>query len=126
MRFLRVTFASFLLALPSIGYAQNFTGQQYKPLGFCQLTAANLASAVGFSASTSAACNGSIPSGATWVEICVSGAGISYRDDGVAPTASVGMLISSGTCFPYSVLPLTAFQAILQSSGATIGASFYK
>src|SRR5579872_4580230 len=116
---LRTGCAALFLALPSIGHAQNFTGQQYTPLGYCQLT--SITAATGLSS-----CSGGIPSGATWVELCITGAGASYRDDGTAPTASIGMLVASGVCFPYSVRPLSAIQFIQQTSGTVIGASFYK
>lgn len=66
-----------------------------------------------------------VPSGATIAEICVEGAAVRYRDDGVAPTATVGMPVAAGSCFPYSG-PLSSVQFIAQSGSPTLDVSYYK
>ena len=66
-----------------------------------------------------------VPAGATIAQICVEGAGVRYRDDGVTPTASVGMPAAAGACFQYSG-PLSVVQFIAQSGSATIDVLYYK
>lgn len=66
-----------------------------------------------------------VPSGATIAEICVETAAIRYRDDGTAPTATVGMPAAAGTCFAYSG-PLRAFQFIAQSGSPVVNALYYQ
>lgn len=63
--------------------------------------------------------------GATMTQICVETAAVRYRDDGTAPTASLGIPVAAGTCFQYSG-PLSAVQFIAQSSAATIDVAYYK
>lgn len=89
----------------------------YIPLGFCQL--ASPSSATGFSS-----CSGGLPAAATLVQICFVGNSVSYRDDGVAPTANVGMVTAPG-CFPYAG-SLSAIQFIQVGAGASVDASFYQ
>lgn len=64
-------------------------GQPTVPLGYCQLT--NLSAAIALSA-----CSGGIPAGATMAVLQAETANIRYRDDGVAPTTSIGEIIVSG------------------------------
>ena len=65
------------------------------------------------------------PTGATIAEICVEGQAIRYRDDGTAPTASVGIPVPASSCFQYAV-GLSGIQFIGQTSGATLDVSYYK
>ena len=58
------------------------------------------------------------------VIIC-DGAGIRWRDDGTAPTASVGMPISIGTVFVYDG-DLTRLRIIQLAATATINVAYYK
>ena len=51
--------------------------------------------------------------------------GIRWRDDGTAPTASVGMPLSSGTVFVYDG-DLTRLRIIQQAATATINVAYYK
>jgi hypothetical protein len=99
----------------------------YTPLGYCQIT--SLGSAV-FLVTASCA-TGSVPAGATIAEICVSTQTIRYRDDGVAPTTSVGMPVAPNSstlpnCFSYAIIPMTAMQLIAVTGSPTIDISFYK
>jgi hypothetical protein len=57
--------------------------------------------------------------------IICDGAGIRWRDDGVAPTASVGMPIAVGTVFVYDG-DLTRLRIIQQAATATINVAYYK
>lgn len=98
----------------------------YAPLGFCQIT--SLASAV--SLVTASCATGSVPTGATIAEICVEAAGIRYRDDGTAPTTTVGIPVeptsTSPICFAYAVNPLSNMQLIAISGSPVVNALFYK
>jgi hypothetical protein len=93
------------------------------PLGVCQLSVSS--TAVGLST-----CSGGIPFGATYALVQNEGTAARWRDDGTPPTASVGMIISSGT----ATLPsqsgfsttLSAVQLIAESGTATLDISFYQ
>jgi hypothetical protein len=69
-----------------------------------------------------------VPSGTTIAQICVETAGVRYRDDGVAPTASVGIPVvatsSTPACFQYAG-PLSAIQFIALSGSPTMNVSYY-
>lgn len=91
--------------------------QQDRPSGYCQgsITVATTLAAVN---------GGAIPQGVTMTRIIVEGAAIRYRDDGVAPTASVGMPLAIGTELIYTGAP-NKLQFIPQTGTAVINASFY-
>ena len=85
------------------------------PFGYQQLT--------GISASVAL----TVPAGATWASIVVEAQGVRYRDDGVAPTASVGMPVSSGSqLIIYGVAEMTAIRFIQQTAGAVLNVSYYQ
>ena len=65
------------------------------------------------------------PAGATTAQICAENAGVRYRDDGAAPTASLGVPVAAGVCFQYAG-PLGSVQFIAQSGSPTIDVSYYK
>ena len=66
-----------------------------------------------------------VPSGAALVSLTVEVQGVRMRDDGTAPTASVGLLLPVGGPWPYSG-PLSKMQFIQTASGAVVDACFYK
>lgn len=81
--------------------------------GFAQVTA------------TSAAFGLSPPPGTAYALVTAEAQGLRWRDDGVNPTASVGMPMAAGD----SILIDTAIVAvkfIAQTSGAILNVSFYK
>jgi hypothetical protein len=65
------------------------------------------------------------PTGATFALISASGANVNWRDDGTAPTASVGMPIIAGQA-PIALANLPALKFIAQSGTAALNVSFYK
>ena len=75
--------------------------------------------------SVAAATNLMVPAGTTIAQICVEGAGVRYRDDGIAPTALLGIPVAAGSCFSYSGI-MTQIQFVAQSGAPTIDVSFYK
>lgn len=66
-----------------------------------------------------------VPNGATLAEICVEGSAVRYRDDGTVATPSLGIPISSGSCFAYSG-PMSALSFTAQSGSPAIDVSYYR
>jgi hypothetical protein len=116
---LAVLFAIALAKLALPARAQGTPGLPLAAIGFCQL--APLASAT-----TLSSCSGGIPARARLVALRAEGATVRYRDDGTAPTATVGQpilvgdrpLIYSGT--------LSALQFIAASGSPTLDVLFYR
>ena len=85
----------------------------FVPLGYQQITS--------LATSTSL----TVPGGATAALITVSVASVRYRDDGTAPTASIGMPISpSGSPLLYQGT-LSAIQFIQVTAGAVLDILYY-
>lgn len=90
-------------------------------LSYCQIT--SLGSAVAMI--TASCATGTISTSGNIFEICVETAGIRYRDDGTAPTASVGMPVvpassSIPACFQYSGGKPSALQFIALSGSPVV------
>lgn len=91
------------------------------PLGFQSLS--SLSSSTGLT----------VPGGATTARVCVEYQPVRYRDDGTAPTATVGMPLVPAlaivpvqpSCFDYNG-DLTAIRFIQQQAGAVVDVSYYK
>ena len=66
-----------------------------------------------------------VPSGSTTTIVNVETSSVRWRDDGVAPTATVGMLLLPGQTLIYNG-NLSAIQFIDVTSGAAIVANFYQ
>lgn len=114
--------AAFLLAGGAWGQTVRQAPYTYQPLGYCQMTSVATAKAL----ATANCTTGSVPTQVNnaIAEICVSGAAIRYRDDGTAPTASIGIPVAAGNCFQYSG-NIPGLQIIQQAASATIDATFY-
>jgi hypothetical protein len=110
-------FLTFFFALAvTVGVAASAFGQNGHPaLGYQQIT--SLASATSLTVPTS--------SSVTWALICVETAPVRWRDDGTAPTASIGQPLTAGQCFQYAG-PLTAIQFIAQSGSPVLDISYYR
>lgn len=65
-----------------------------------------------------------IPGGSSLALIKIEGASIRYRDDGVDPTATVGMPLSPGETLQYDA-SMGDLRLIAQSTGAVANISFY-
>lgn len=112
---------------PYFGQAVNKAGQAAvqtapyaaTPLGFGQLSAISTATALP-----------TIPAGAVCAVVAVETNSIRFRDDGTAPTATVGQLVAVGQ--PLSICEinanpgLTAVQFIPTTGSATIDVSYYR
>lgn len=108
--------------IPSLAMAQNrgvFNGDAAPvaiypagtPLGFVSIAVAG--TAVGLT----------VPSGATYALVAVTGSNAFWRDDGTAPTTGAGMPIIAGAA-PVALANLAALQFIATS--ATLEISYYK
>jgi hypothetical protein len=94
----------------------------YECLGYVQITGL---SGAGTLPALAAAAGVTIPQQARMALIAVSVQGVRWRDDGGAPTASIGMPRAAGQEFAYTG-DLSALQLIQQASGAVLDVSFYK
>jgi hypothetical protein len=81
-------------------------------LGFQQITSLSASTAL------------TVPSGATLALIVPEGQAVRWRDDGTAPTASVGMPIFVGASLSYDG-NLKNIQFIQQAASATLNVSYY-
>lgn len=88
-----------------------------QPLGYCQLTSVSASTLV-------SSCPSGIPALTGWAVICVETAAIRWRDDGTAPTASVGMPIAAAQCFNYEGTFAT-LRVIAQTGSPVVNISFY-
>lgn len=65
-----------------------------------------------------------VPTGATMALIIADTQGVRWRDDGTAPTASVGMPLAVGVSLSYDG-DLKAIRFIQQAASATLNISYY-
>jgi hypothetical protein len=84
------------------------------PLGFQQIPAATLANSTALAP----------PVGATYALFSPSIAGVSWRDDGNAPTGAMGMPIQVGQMV--ALANLAALRFIAAAAGAVLNVSYYK
>lgn len=123
MKMSRFLFLGIFLALAAASPAGaqwlqlNAPTQVYTPLGQQQIAAGGLATATGLP---------SIPAGARIAVVCVEAQAVRWRDDGVAPTASVGMPIAVGQCLVYTGSSLAALQMIQATAGAIADVAYYR
>lgn len=81
-------------------------------LGYQQITSLSTSTAL------------TVPGGAGLAVIQAEGADVRWRDDGTAPTATVGMLLPAGAELRYTGA-LAALRLIQVSAGATVNVSYY-
>jgi hypothetical protein len=114
--------ASVIVTTPDFGSSTGNVSNkdaQLAPLGVYQVS-------IGATAQSLAALIGaSIPSGARVVYIEPEGGDIRFRDDGTAPTASVGLRIYNGVAWPY-IGNLSAQQLIAVTGSVTVNLAFYQ
>lgn len=96
---------------------QHIVFSNLTPLGFCQFTA-------GSADLVSASCTGGVPQNTVAAVIVVETANIRWRDDGTAPTTTVGMLMLSGSSLYYQG-NLTTLQTVAVSGSPVVDISFY-
>jgi hypothetical protein len=117
MKRLALTAALLLGLIASASAQERKSTDHIQPLGYCQLT--SIASATSVSS-----CSGGVPALSAWAVVCIETAAVRWRDDGTAPTTSVGMPVSSGQCMNYSGT-FSALQFIAQSGSPVVDISFY-
>lgn len=100
------------LVISTIVMAQG-NGLRFVPLGYQQLTSLSAATVL------------TVPTGATRVVITCEAQAVRYRDDGTAPTATVGMPLAVGTALVYDAT-VSALQIIEQTSGAKCNMLYYR
>ena len=93
------------------------------PLGYCALSVTS-------SAQQTSSCIGTFAPTASYAAVCNEGTAARWRDDGTAPTASVGQPLGSGsptapTCQPMATT-FSTLQWIAESGTATLDFTFYK
>ena len=81
-------------------------------LGYQQITSLSASAAL------------TVPTGATMALIVADTQAVRWRDDGTAPTATVGMPLAIGTSLSYDG-DLKAIRFIQQSASATLNVSYY-
>lgn len=81
-------------------------------LGYQQITSLSASTAL------------TVPTGATMALIVADTQGVRWRDDGTAPTASVGMPLAVGVSLSYDG-DLKAIRFIQQAASATLNVSYY-
>jgi hypothetical protein len=87
------------------------------PLGYCQLS---VTTAVLIST-----CSGGIPAAATLAYVTPETAAVRWRDDGVAPTTTVGYPVTTNAQLTYSG-NLAALRVVAQSGAAVVNIAFYR
>lgn len=90
-----------------------YPGNASPPIGYQQLTSLAASTAL------------TVPTGAIEALIVCESQSIRWRDDGVAPTASVGMPLAVGVSFPY-MGTLSTLRLIQTTASATCNVSYYK
>ena len=88
-------------------------GSIYDALGCQQITSLGSAATL------------TVPTGALRALLTVEGQSIRLRDDGTAPTASVGLLLPVGGPWPYNG-PLSAVRIIQTAATATVDLCYYR
>lgn len=108
---------AFVIALVAPAAAQQAV-QIWTPRGYQQITPVPTGTTLTIPAGSA----GGSP--VRWAQICVATNAVKWRDDGTAPTASVGMTIAAGSCYAYSG-SLSAIQFIQITSPAVLDISYY-
>lgn len=92
-------------------------GVRYAPLGYCQLTSIDTSTLL-------SSCS-NFPATATHAVMVPEAQAIRYRDDGTAPSATVGQPVAVGVSVDYTGA-LSKVRVIAQVSGAKLNVLFYK
>lgn len=90
-------------------------GIRNKPCGYQQIAAATLAAATALT----------VPAGADYAVIVSATSTVSWRDDGVEPTAAIGMPVAAGVPFAYEG-DLSAIKFILITGSPVLHVSYYQ
>jgi hypothetical protein len=97
---------------------QNFIAE--KPLGYAQAAAGTFDTA-----KTLAVAGITVPDGTALILIVAEAQAIRWRDDGIAPTTTVGQPLAVSTELRYTARGSRALQIISQAAGAIVNFVFY-
>lgn len=118
MRALLLSFAT-IIGLYATAAAQTaIPGLPLTALGYCQIASIDASTAL-------SACAGGVPTGANFAVIQPEAQAIRYRDDGTAPTTTVGYPVAVGASFTRSG-NLSNVRVISATSGAKLNVLFYR
>jgi hypothetical protein len=110
------------LLVPNTPGGQAIFCQPYIPLGYAQYTSLGSSTLLTATPQSGVA----LPAGATACLISCEVSGVRYRDDGVAPTATIGMQMTpTGSPLLYAGA-LSAIQFIQSASGAILNVLYYR
>ena len=118
-----LAFAVSAFANPGGQDSPEYTKQgKANPLGYCQLSVTT--------AVQTSTCTGGIPAGTTYALVCNEGTAARWRDDGTAPTTSVGTPLGTGSATaPVCQTFFTTFSAlqwIAESGTSVLNFTFYQ
>ena len=85
---------------------------RFKPLGHEQITSLSAAAAL------------TVPAGAQVALITAQTQAVRFRDDGIAPTAAIGLPLAAGDTLTYEG-DLSAIQFIEQTASAALNIAYY-
>lgn len=108
---LRIITALFLLIVPGIAAAD--APLLWVPVGYQQIAVLTTSQSL------------TVPAGAVFAVFTPEAQAIRYRDDGIAPTALVGMPVAVGVSVQYTAT-LSKVQFIEQTAGAKLNVSYYR
>lgn len=91
-----------------------------KPLGYVQATGIDAATVLATKCP-----GGVIPAGTVLIRIIAEAQAFRYRDDGTAPTATVGQPAAVGVELYYTARSFAALQVISQVAGSILNCTFY-
>ena len=109
----------------STAFSQPVTGRLV-PYGFCTLS--SMSSSTGLASCANVVSGAVILANVQYAVICAETQAVNWRDDGTAPTGTVGsggMGIPAGSCIPYNGT-FSQIRFIQQSGGAVLSVSFYR
>lgn len=96
-----------------VSLCAGYIGSPLDPLGFQTITVAG--TSIGFT----------LPAGTRMAVASVQVDNIRYRDDGTAPTATVGTLVTAGSSIVVCAPSTGPFRMIRQTNSATVSVSYY-
>lgn len=102
-----------VIFLGSMEAKADTAAPQLNPNGYQQITSLSTATAL------------TVPSYSTSAVICAETANVRWRDDGTAPTTSVGMVLLAGQCFSYTG-NLAVIKFIAQTDSPVLDISYYR
>lgn len=115
---MNVVLLAALIAAMALPASAEEAHPQLTPISYQQITATTLAAATSLTLPTTYT--------ATSAVFCVETANVRWRDDGVAPTASVGMIAPYGQpCWAYTG-SLSAIQFIAASGSPVLDVTYYR